>query len=150
MQNRSIRILIADLQNKNQVKLKRLVNFFGYSRTASASSFRELLTMTNYSCEPFENFDVLLLNEELAYAAGVDARQFCYGNSQIRHALIYGLKSKNTLLSSLCAPAPHQVFWAPSLTANALYQFMSLIDNSLAKPTFQRYGVNCRILTEES
>lgn len=127
------RVLIADLQLCNQIKLKRLINRFGYPRVASVSSLRELMTMTHYSCEPFENFDVLLLNDELTFAAGIDAEKFCVGNFQIRHALIYGSRRHRELPLRCCTSAPHQIWRVQSLTSNSLYDFMSHIDKSLTK-----------------
>lgn len=91
MPDKSLRILIADHQHLLCDKIARRLNILGYLRVASVHSFRELLTLTHCSCEPFENFDILIINAELALAAGVDLYAFCLGNLQVRHALIHDI-----------------------------------------------------------
>jgi hypothetical protein len=52
-------------------------------------SFRELLSVTQYSYEPFDQFDLLIINGELLAAVGVDPIRFFQSNAQIRHGVIH-------------------------------------------------------------
>lgn len=133
MSNKLLRILIADQHKEQRIRLERVLNKLGYFRIAPVSSFRELVTLTHYSCEPFENFDLLLLGGELAFAEGVDPGTFCLGNPQIRHALIYGARAEYALPATLCATALQQTRWVHSATPDNLYSFMCLIDPLLAQ-----------------
>jgi len=83
------RILIVEEQPMLQSRVGKCLNALGYRALSSVHSFRELLGLTHYSCEPFEQFDLLLINGELLAAVGVDPVRFFQSNSQIRHAVIY-------------------------------------------------------------
>ncbi|MGE7955427.1 hypothetical protein ACQKQA_02320 [Pseudomonas sp. NPDC089530] len=128
MPNKRLRILIADSSCTQSVRIERLLNGLGYFRVAAVLSFRELVTLTHYSCEPFENFDLLLLSGELAFAAGVDAGAFCLGNPQVRHALIYGGRTERPLPVLLGAPAQQEVFWVRRATSEILQRFIAHIN----------------------
>lgn len=133
MLDKRLRILIADASAKQCAGIARLLNGLGYFRVAAVPSFRELATLTHYSCEPFDNFDLLLLSGELAFAAGVDAGAFCLGNPQIRHALIYGGRTEQALPVLLGAPALQQVLWVRRATAEILQRFIVHITPRPAK-----------------
>ncbi|OLF52988.1 response regulator [Pseudomonas chlororaphis] len=128
MPNKYLRILIADASPDQCDRIERLLNSLGYVRIASVSSFRELVNLTHYSCEPFENFDLLLLCGELAFAAGVDAGVFCLDNPQIRHAMIYGGHCEHALPALLGIETQQQVLWVRKATPQRLQRFMSHID----------------------
>lgn len=128
MPDKCLRILIADSSQEQCSRIQRLLNGLGYFRIAVVSSFRELATLTHYSCEPFENFDLLLLSGDLAFAAGVEASAFCLGNPQIRHALIYGGRTEHPLPVLLGAPAQQEVFWVRRATSEILQRFIAHIN----------------------
>lgn len=94
MANRNVRILIADDQYAQRSSLEKILNRLGYYRVAPVQSFSELMTLTHYSCESLELFDVLLINMELVRAAGVDVARFCRRNPQVRNALVYGVAAR--------------------------------------------------------
>ncbi|MFP0196361.1 chemotaxis protein CheY [Pseudomonas sp. PHC1] len=86
MTDKTLRILIADLQHFHRMRIERLFNGLDYYRIAPAQNLAELLTLVDYACQPF---DVLVVNAELA--AGIaDLRGLLFDQSQIRWALIYG------------------------------------------------------------
>ncbi|NNB43742.1 hypothetical protein HBO36_10440 [Pseudomonas chlororaphis] len=128
MPNKRLRILIADASREQCGRIQRLLNGLGYFRVAAVGAFRELVTLTHYSCEPFENFDLLLLSGELAFAAGVDAGAFCQGNPQIRHAMIYGGRTEHALPVALGASALQEILWVQSATQETLQRFIAHIN----------------------
>ncbi|VEF10261.1 chemotaxis protein CheY [Pseudomonas fluorescens] len=85
MINKALRILIADPQHFQRMKIERLFNGLEYYRVAPAQNLAELLTLVDYGCQPF---DVVVINAELA-AHSLDLRGFFLDNPQVRHALIY-------------------------------------------------------------
>jgi hypothetical protein len=84
--DKTLRILIADLQHFHRMKIERLFNGLDYFRIAPVQSLAELLTLVDYGCQPF---DVLVINAELATGIA-DLRGFLFDNPQVRRALIYG------------------------------------------------------------
>lgn len=85
MINKTLRVLIADAQHFNRMKIERSFNALEYYRIAPVQSLLELLTLVEYGCEPF---DVVVINAELA-AGSLDLPAFFLDNPQVRHALIY-------------------------------------------------------------
>ncbi|MGE8186585.1 hypothetical protein [Pseudomonas sp. NPDC086278] len=82
-------MLIADKNKFQCVTIERSLRALGYHAIASVLSFRELLSLTHYSCEPFEHFDLLIINGEMLASAGADPYRFFVSNSQVRHGLIH-------------------------------------------------------------
>jgi hypothetical protein len=83
------RILIVDEQPALQNRIGQTFKELGYRGLTRVHSFRELQGVTHYSCEPFELFDLMIINAELIVAAGVDPVRFFQTNTQIRHCVIY-------------------------------------------------------------
>ncbi|KPG97056.1 MULTISPECIES: hypothetical protein [Pseudomonas] len=83
------RILIADEQRSLHVRIGKCLDELGYRGYASVYSFRELLGTTHYSSDPFEHYDLLIINAELIAVGGDDPLRFFQCNLQIRHAVIY-------------------------------------------------------------
>ncbi|WP_166219910.1 hypothetical protein [Pseudomonas atagonensis] len=83
------RILIAEQHSTLQDRIEKAFRELGCRHITRARSFRELLGVTHYSHEPFEHFDLLIINGELLAAAGVDPVRFFQSNSQIRHGVIH-------------------------------------------------------------
>ena len=54
MPNKSLRILIADAQHFNRLRIERLLNQLGYFRVAPVQSLEELLPLVEYGCEPLD------------------------------------------------------------------------------------------------
>ncbi|EJM61509.1 hypothetical protein PMI29_03849 [Pseudomonas sp. GM49] len=85
MPNKSLRILIADAQHFNRLRIERLFNQLGYFRVAPVHSLDELLALVEYGCEPL---DLVLVNA--AMAGGVlDLFGFLADNPQVHHAFIF-------------------------------------------------------------
>lgn len=83
------RILIAEEQPSLQGRIGKSLNELGYRALTAVCSFRELLSVTQYSYEPFDQFDLLIINGELLAAVGVDPIRFFQSNAQIRHGVIH-------------------------------------------------------------
>lgn len=84
MSNKALRILIADEQHFHRMKIERMLNQLGYFRIAPVHSIEELLTLVEYSSEPF---DLVMISASLTVA--LDLLAFCGDNPQIRHGFIY-------------------------------------------------------------
>ena len=84
MSNKALRILIADEQHFHRMKIERMLNQLGYYRIAPVHSIEELLTLVEYSSEPF---DLVMISASLT--VDLDLPAFCGDNLQIRHGFIY-------------------------------------------------------------
>lgn len=85
MPNKSLRILIADAQHFNRLRIERLFNQLGYFRVAPVQSLEELLPLVEYGCEPL---DLVLINGAMA-SEGLDLLNFFADNPQVHQALIF-------------------------------------------------------------
>jgi CheY-like chemotaxis protein len=85
LSNKSLRILIADEQHFNRLRIERWFNQLGYYRVAPVQSLEELLTLVEYGCAPF---DLLVINAALA-GGKLDLLDFCLDNRQLDRVLIY-------------------------------------------------------------
>jgi CheY-like chemotaxis protein len=83
--NKSLRILIADAQHFNRLRIERLFNQLGYFRVAPVQSLEELLPLVEYGCEPL---DLVLINGAMA-SEGLDLLNFFTDNPQVNHAFIF-------------------------------------------------------------
>lgn len=102
------RILIAEEQPALQFIVGQCLKELGYRALTPVRSLRELLGVTHYSCEPFEHFDLLLINGELL-AAGIDPVRFFVSNSQIRHGVIYDARRGQPRAESIYANQRRQL-----------------------------------------
>ncbi|WP_051414867.1 response regulator [Pseudomonas sp. QTF5] len=85
MSNKSLRILIADEQHFNRLRIERWFNQLGYYRVAPVQSLEELLTLVEYGREPF---DLLVIDAALA-GGDLDLVGYCLDNRQLERVLIY-------------------------------------------------------------
>ncbi|MHC8366080.1 response regulator [Pseudomonas sp. ZT5P21] len=85
MPNKALRILIADEQHFQRMRIERLFNQLGYYRVAPAQSLEELLTLIEYGDV---SFDLVVVNAALSGEA-LNLPDFFLDNPQVRHALIY-------------------------------------------------------------
>jgi hypothetical protein len=86
LSNKALRILIADEQHFQRMRIERLFNRLDYYRVAPVQSLAELLTLVEYGGVPF---DLLVINAALADGA-LNLRDFLLDQPQVHHALIYG------------------------------------------------------------
>jgi CheY-like chemotaxis protein len=85
LSNKALRILIADEQHFQRMRIERLFNQLSYYRVAPVHSLSELLNLVEYGCEPF---DLVVINASLANGT-LDLLDFFRDNPQVRHAFIY-------------------------------------------------------------
>jgi hypothetical protein len=104
------RIVIVEEQQALQSRIVRVFNELGYRNLTPVRSFRELLALTHYSHEPFEQFDLMIINGELIAAAGVDPVRFFQGNPQIRHGVIHDVRRGQPQAEAIYATRRRQLF----------------------------------------
>lgn len=85
MINKTLRILIADEQHFQRLRIERLFNQLDYYRVAPVQSLEELLTLIEYGGVPF---DLVVVNASLSGGA-LDLTDYFLDNPLVRHALIY-------------------------------------------------------------
>lgn len=123
MPNKSLRILIADAQHFNRLRIERLFNQLGYFRVAPVQSLEELLPLVEYGCEPL---DLVLINGAMA-SEGLDLLNFFADNPQVHRAFIFNGQQ---------APLPPvagnvQVSQAALPDLACITQLMSVVDRRL-------------------
>ncbi|MFJ2550203.1 hypothetical protein ACIOVF_27600 [Pseudomonas sp. NPDC087612] len=106
------------------------LNGLGYYRVAPVSCFSDLITLTHYSPDPFERFDLVVINAELVTAAGVKALDFCLENARLRHALIYDSALQRRFPRTFNQSPSQQVRLIHKIDRTQLVDFLSLIDPS--------------------
>lgn len=84
--NKMLRILIADEQHFQRLRIERLFNQLGYYRVAPVQNLEELLALIEYDDVPF---DLVVANASLSGEA-LNLANFFLDNSQVQHALVYG------------------------------------------------------------
>lgn len=86
MPTKSLRILIADADLDQALKVERALNHAGYFRVAPLC---RLEALTGLSDAQVDEFDLLLISQEMAGGASVDAHEYHRDNAQFRHIRIY-------------------------------------------------------------
>ncbi|WCM49862.1 response regulator [Pseudomonas sp. WJP1] len=124
MPSKSLRILIADNQHFNRMKIERLFNQLDYFRVAPVQSLEELLNLVEYGCEPF---DLLVINAGLAQGK-LNLLDFCLDNEQLAHALIFD--GKHAQLPIIAASERHKVQVSHALLPDlaTIQRLMAIID----------------------
>lgn len=123
MPNKSLRILIADAQHFNRLRIERLFNQLGYFRVAPVQSLDELLALVEYGCEPL---DLVLVNGVMASGA-LDLLNFFADNPQVHHALIFN--EQQAPLSPVAGKVQVSQAALPDLAS--VTQLMSAVDRRL-------------------
>ncbi|CAI8936004.1 Chemotaxis protein CheY [Pseudomonas sp. IT-P2] len=144
MTDKTLRILIADLQHFHRMKIERLFNGLNYHRIAPVQNLAELLTLVDYGCQPF---DVLVVNAELASGIA-DLPGFLFDHPQIRRALVYGAPADSTGVPGhfeakiITSPAALPSF-------DEIEQLMTSVEASFGRPSRVRSQIglahNCQI-----
>ena len=124
MINKALRILIADPQHFQRMKIERLFNSLDYYRVAPVQNLAELLTLVDYGCEPF---DVVVINADLAVGS-LDLLGFFLDNPQVRHALIFNDPSAPLQTSHGFAQDNVQISHAAMPQASVIKHLMALVD----------------------
>jgi len=99
----SLRILIADEQHFNRLRIERCFNQLGCFGVAPVQSLEELLILVEYASEPF---DLLLVNAALA-GGKLNLLDFCLDNEQLKRVLIYD--GQQARLPAIPTPKPRKV-----------------------------------------
>ncbi|KPU59906.1 response regulator [Pseudomonas fluorescens] len=123
MPNKSLRILIADAQHFNRLRIERLFNQLGYFRVAPVQSLDELLPLVVYGCEPL---DLVLVNGAMANGA-LDLFNFLADNPQVHHALVFN--EQQTSLAPVSGKVQVSQAALPDLAS--ITQLMSTVDRPL-------------------
>lgn len=123
MPNKSLRILIADAQHFNRLRIERLFNQLGYFRVAPVQSLDELLALVEYGCEPL---DLVLVNGAMAIGA-LDLLSFLDDNPQVHHAFIFN--ERQAPLSTVAGKVQLSQTAVPDLAS--ITQLMSAVDRRL-------------------
>ncbi|MCU1761809.1 response regulator [Pseudomonas sp. 14P_8.1_Bac3] len=85
MSNKALRILIADEQHFQRMRIERLFNRLDYYRVVPVQNLAELLTLVDYGGV---SFDLVIINAALAGEA-LNLVGFLADNPQVHHALVY-------------------------------------------------------------
>ena len=127
MPSKSLRILIADEQHFNRMKIERLFNQLDYFRVAPVQSLDELLNLVEYGCAPF---DLLVINAGLAHGK-LDLLDFCLDNRQVARALIFD--GQCAQLPAIAASERHKVLVSHAMLPDlaTIQRLMAHIDRSL-------------------
>jgi len=127
LSNKSLRILIADKQHFNRMKIERLFNQLDYFRVAPVQSLEELLTLVEYAGEPF---DLLVVNAALADGK-LDLPGFCLDNRQLDRVLIYDGQQARLPPIPACEQQKVQVSHAFLPDFASIKRLMALVDPHL-------------------
>ncbi|UNM22700.1 response regulator [Pseudomonas sp. ArH3a] len=88
MINKTTRIMIADEEHPQRLRLERDFNHHGYYAIAPVCSLAEMLRLLEYG---EAGFDIVLINAALSAGHRFDLSAFCLDHPLIHTALIYDL-----------------------------------------------------------
>ncbi|MEJ5061018.1 MULTISPECIES: response regulator [unclassified Pseudomonas] len=127
MSNKSLRILIADEQHFNRLRIERCFNQLGYFRVAPVLCVEELLTLVEFASEPF---DLLVINAAMGEGK-LDLLDYCLDNRQLDRVLIYDGRAAR--LPSLPAGKQQKIQISHALLPDlsALQRLMGSVDPCL-------------------
>ena len=86
MPTKSLRILIADADPNQALKIERALNILGYYRVAPLYNAEALVSL---KAAPINEYDVLLISREMAGGGAANEVELRKDNSHFRHILIY-------------------------------------------------------------
>ncbi|MBV6825927.1 response regulator [Pseudomonas sp. PD9R] len=124
MSNKSLRILIADEQHFNRLRVERWFNQLGYYRVAPVQDLEELLSLVEYGCQPF---DLLVINAALP-GGKLDLLDFCLDNRQLDRVLIYDGQQAQLPPIPPCEQQKVQVSHASLPDLLSIQRLMAIID----------------------
>lgn len=127
MPNKALRILIADEQHFQRMRIERLFNRLDYYRVAPVQDLAELLTLVEYGSEPF---DLVVINASLA-GEGFDLPDFFLDNPQVHHVLIYDAEQVKSPSIPACEQQNVQVSLAALPDLACIQRLMAGVDPRL-------------------
>lgn len=93
--------MIADFEPAQALVIERQLNLLGYYRIAPIHSVEDLMVLSD---SPADDFELLLINQEMAGAGPLDTLGFCRENPQFKHVLFYAVDETCTVLTRVaCA-----------------------------------------------
>ncbi|WP_130904184.1 MULTISPECIES: response regulator [unclassified Pseudomonas] len=125
MFKKSIRILIADEQHFNRLRIERWFNQLGYYRVAPVQDMAELLVLVEYASEPF---DLLIINAAMGHGK-LDLLDFCLDNHQLDRVMIYDGQRAQLPAIALCAQRKVSVSHALLPDLASIQRLMALADS---------------------
>ncbi|NBF11483.1 chemotaxis protein CheY [Pseudomonas sp. Fl4BN1] len=134
MTNKTLRILVADDQHFQRLKIEKILNQLGYFRIAPVQSFDEIEILTCLASRPF---DLLIISTTLVAERKIDLDAFCRDNPLIHHALIYD--NQQAQLPPMPQPLPPavQISLPGAPGSESLRQLMAIIDPPVQRPGLQ-------------
>ncbi|MGE8098574.1 chemotaxis protein CheY [Pseudomonas fluorescens] len=135
MSNKALRILIADGQHFQRIKIEKMLNQLGYCRIAPLSSFQEVQSVTRTQGHPF---DLLIINTALVLSTEFNLLKYCHENPRIRHALIYeGWRTECSMVSVSVSQAI-QVCLSKTPDFDSLKRCMDVVDPASRNSSLER------------
>jgi CheY-like chemotaxis protein len=122
------RIVIVEEQPALQSRIARVCNELGYRDLTPIRSFRELLALTHYAHDPFEQYDLMIINGELIAMTGVDPVRFFQSNPQIRHGVIHDARRGLPQAEAIFATGRRQLFMLRTLDRQSLGTVLAYLD----------------------
>ena len=135
MSNKALRLLIADADLLQRIKIEKMLNQLGYHRVAPISSFDELLGLTR---SVGVAFDLLIINTALVRSRQVNLLKYCHDNPQIRHTLIYDGQCAQRSVVSVSVSQTLHLSLSQSPDLNSLRRCMEIVDPTHCLPTVER------------
>ncbi|MFL1561940.1 hypothetical protein ACI77J_11975 [Pseudomonas sp. O64] len=128
LSGKPLRILIADQYCAQREAIERDLSKLGYWRVAPVDCFEDLITLTHYSPNAFERFDLVVISAELLLNAGINALDFCRDNPRLRHVLIYDPSREERIPKTFSERSAQRVRVIRMIDRRQLMDFLSLID----------------------
>lgn len=135
MSNKALRLLIADADLLQRIKIEKMLNQLGYHRIAPLSSFDELQALTRTDGVAF---DLLIINTALVHSRQVNLLKYCHDNPLIRHTLIYDGQCAQSSVVSVSVSQTLHLSLSQSPDFNSLRRCMEVVDPDHSLPTVER------------
>ncbi|WP_106803273.1 chemotaxis protein CheY [Pseudomonas sp. S5D5] len=135
MSNKALRLLIADADLLQRIKIEKMLNQLGYYRIAPLSTFDELQALTRSGTVAF---DLLIINTALVCARPFNLLKYCHDNPLIRHALIYDGQCVQGSVVSVSVSHTLHLSLSQSPDFNSLRHCMEIIDPQHCAPAVER------------
>ncbi|NWE21694.1 chemotaxis protein CheY [Pseudomonas sp. P7548] len=135
MPNKALRLLIADADLLQRIKIEKMLNQLGYHRIAPLASFDELQALTRSEGVAF---DLLIIDTALVRSRQVNLLKYCHDNPLIRHTLIYDGQCAQSSLVSVSVSQTLHLALSQSPDFNSLRRCMEIVDPAHAVPAVER------------
>ncbi|MFJ2279734.1 hypothetical protein ACIOUG_01175 [Pseudomonas sp. NPDC087803] len=127
---RAIRAVVAEQNFEQRCSVENSLIALGCFRTATVSDFDELVSITHYSPDLFERFDLLIANARIFRDVKVQWAQFCLSSSRLKHVLIYDEYKSSNELEVLSERSAYYVWRVKKADSTVLENLIPLIDTA--------------------